>query len=163
MYNNPKTYDWKFSTRSLKKITGVKLELYEVTKLALSYSEVDFGVTCGLRTKKEQRLLVDSKRSQTMKSKHLTGDAVDVVAYLGPKAVWDLPLYCKIADAFKLAATELDIAVRWGGAWSVDPQGAKLDIRDWDSGMAEALDAYSALRTAQNRRPFIDGPHFELI
>lgn len=156
MYNNPKTYDWKFSTRSLKKITGVKLELYEVTKLALNYSEVDFGVTCGLRTKKEQRMLVDSGRSQTMKSKHLTGDAVDVVAYLGPKAVWDLPLYCKIADAFKLAAIELDVAVRWGSAWTVS------DIRNWNGTMESAQEEYISIRKSQGRKPFLDGPHFEL-
>ena len=44
--------------------------------------EADSGLTCGLRTMEEQQALVDSGASQTMKSKHLEGNAVDVVAYI---------------------------------------------------------------------------------
>jgi len=38
-----------------------------------------------------------------------------------------------------------------------------MDIRKWDGTMEEAMNAYIDLRRSQGKRPFIDGPHFELI
>ena len=49
------------------------------------------------------------------------------------------------------------VAVEWGAAWSVG------DIRHWDGTMEEAMNAYVDLRRSQGRRPFIDGPHFQII
>ena len=44
-----------------------------------------------------------------MKSKHITGEAVDVMAYIGSVVVhWEMT-YDDIADAFKLAAIEEDV------------------------------------------------------
>jgi peptidoglycan L-alanyl-D-glutamate endopeptidase CwlK len=91
-----------------------------------------------------------------MKSKHLTGHAVDLVAYLGDRISWEMNLYDDIADAMKTAAMVHDVKIRWGAAWHID------DIADWDGTMQEATDAYVELRRSQGRRPFIDGPHFEL-
>ena len=62
-----------------------------------------------------------------------------------------------IADAFKIAAEEEDVQVRWGAAWHIN------DLREWDGTMQDAMDAYIDLRRSQGRRPFIDGPHFELM
>ncbi|WP_350357189.1 M15 family peptidase, partial [Escherichia coli] len=78
-------------------------------------TEVDFGITEGLRTKERQKQLVAEGKSQTMNSRHLTGDAVDVVAWVGSQVSWDWPLYEKIAQAFKQAAAELGTAIEWGG------------------------------------------------
>ena len=39
--------------------------------------------------------------------------------------------------------------------------GQTMDI--WKATMEEAMNAYIDLRRSQNRRPFIDGPHFELM
>lgn len=147
---------WRFSKRSLNNLVGVKPELIEVTKTALELSSIDFGITCGVRTVAEQRQLVARGASQTMKSKHITGDAVDVVAYIGKRISWELTLYDNIADAFKVAALEHDVKIRWGGAWNVP------DIREWDGTMQDAMDFYIDTRRSQGRRPFIDGPHFEL-
>lgn len=147
---------WKFSRRSLQRLEGVKPELVEVTHTALQLSRIDFGVTCGLRTIQEQRELVARGASQTMNSKHITGDAVDVVAYIGSRISWELNLYDDIADAFKAAALEHDVKIRWGAAWNVP------DIREWDGTMQDAMDFYIDTRRSQGRRPFIDSPHFEL-
>lgn len=147
---------FRLSKRSLRELEGVKPELVQVVHTAIELTSVDFGVTQGLRTYEEQRQLVAKGASQTMKSKHLTGDAVDVVAYIGSRVSWELNLYDNIADAFKAAAIEHDVKMRWGAAWHIP------DIRDWDGTMQDAMMEYIDLRRSQGRRPFIDGPHFEL-
>lgn len=147
---------FKFSKRSKNKLIGVKQELVDVCNTAIELSSVDFGVTCGVRSVEEQRQLVARGASQTMKSKHITGDAVDVLAYIGSRHSWELNLYDNIADAFKAAAIEHDVTIRWGAAWHI------RDIREWDGSMQDAMNSYIDLRRSQGRRPFIDGPHFEL-
>ncbi|KLG68704.1 M15 family metallopeptidase, partial [Escherichia coli] len=85
----------KFSYRSENNLDGVKRELVAVVRRALELTEVDFGITEGLRTKERQKQLVAEGKSQTMNSRHLTGDAVDVVAYMGSQVSWNWPLYEK--------------------------------------------------------------------
>lgn len=148
---------FKLSTRSLKNLEGVKPELIEVVKFAITVTRIDFGVTEGLRTVQRQRELVAAGASQTMNSKHITGNAVDVVAYIGPRISWELNLYDDIADAMRLGAIEVGVPLKWGAAWNIP------DIREWDGTMQDAMDFYVDTRRSQKRRPFIDGPHFELI
>ena len=92
-----------------------------------------------------------------MKSKHLDGLAVDLMAYVGGRGVWELNVYDEVADAMKAAAIEEGVALRWGAAWHID------DIREWDGSMEDAMNAYVDLRRSQGKRPFIDAPHFELM
>ena len=148
---------FKLSKRSLARLEGVDERMVRVVKTAISVSKIDFGVIQGLRTIEEQRELVAKGASQTMKSKHLDGLAVDVMAYIGSRGSWELKLYYDIADAFKIAAEEEDVQVRCGAAWHIN------DLREWDGTMQDAMDAYIDLRRSQGRRPFIDGPHFELM
>lgn len=147
---------FKLSDRSMGRLEGVEPELVGVVTRAIELTKVDFGVTCGLRSKEEQRKLVESGASQTMKSKHLEGRAVDVVAYIGPRITWELNVYDDIADAFKQAADEMDVGIRWGAAWNI------YDLRGWDKTMEDAMNHYVDDRRSQGRRPFIDAPHFEL-
>ena len=148
---------FKLSQRSLDRLEGVHPDLVFCVKDAITYSKVDFGVICGMRTEAEQRELVDKGASQTMASKHLTGHAVDLMAYCGSRASWELNLYDDIADAMAQAARANNVTIRWGAAWSID------DIRSWNGTMEDAMNSYIDLRRSQGRRPFIDGPHFELI
>ena len=148
---------FKLSLRSIDRLEGVDDKLIEVVTTAIKYTKVDFGVIEGLRTIERQQELVDRGASKTMKSKHLEGKAVDLVAYIGPRVSWELNLYDDIADAMKQAATELDVAIRWGGAWTTS------NICEWQGTMEQAMTNYIDMRRLQNRRPFIDGPHFELV
>lgn len=148
--------NFRFSARSLAKLEGVHPDLVRVVHRALELSKVDFGIVEGVRTQTRQQELVNSGASQTMDSRHLTGHAVDLMAYVGDRASWELNLYDDIADAMKAAAIEFNTPIRWGGAWSV------FDIRKWNGTMAAAMNAYIDERRKQGRRPFIDGPHFEL-
>jgi len=148
---------YKLSQRSLDRLEGVDERLQAVVKSAIGATKTDFGVTCGLRTIEEQRELVAKGASKTMNSKHIGGNAVDLMAYIGSRGSWELNLYDDLADAIKEAAITLGVPVRWGAAWHIN------DIRDWDGTMEEAMNAYVDLRRSQGSRPFIDGPHFELM
>ncbi len=108
---------FKFSRSSYDKMSGVRPELVAIASRALDLSKVDFGVTEGLRSEARQRELVASGASQTTNSRHLTGHALDVVAYVGGTVSWDWPLYDRIAVAMKFAAEELGVPVEWGGDW----------------------------------------------
>ena len=150
---------FRLSQRSLDRLDGVNEQLVGVVNRAISITKVDFGVICGLRTVAEQRALVESGASLTMKSKHLVGKAVDLMAYVGSRGSWELNLYDDIADAMAESALSLGVKIRWGAAWSVP------DIAEWhDRGksMEAAMNSYIDTRRSQGRRPWIDGPHFEI-
>jgi peptidoglycan L-alanyl-D-glutamate endopeptidase CwlK len=147
---------FKLSQRSLNRLEGLDPKLVSVVKRAIELTDIDFGVTQGLRTIEEQKALVASGASKTMNSKHLDGRAVDVVAYLGSRISWEVSLYDNIANAFKAAAKELDVEIRWGAAWHIP------NIVEFDGTMEDAMNEYIDLRRSQGRRPFIDAPHFEL-
>lgn len=144
---------FKLSQRSLSRLDGVHPDLVSVVKRAIQLTEIDFGITEGLRTKERQRELVASGASKTMNSRHLTGHAVDVVAYLGSDVRWDWALYVTIAEAFQKAARELGVPIVWGGCWS------RLDlVMDIDQAIAD----YTARKRREGGRPLLDGPHYEL-
>tara|TARA_Y100000004_G_scaffold197406_1_gene271916 strand:- start:3143 stop:3595 length:453 start_codon:yes stop_codon:yes gene_type:complete len=148
---------FKLSERSLERLEGVNEKLVKVVKSAIEYTKIDFGVTCGLRTIEAQQELVNSGASQTLASKHIDGNAVDLVCYIGPRISWELNVYDDVAEAMKTAAMEHDLPIRWGAGWHVD------DIREWQGSMEELMLAYVDLRRRQGRRPFIDAPHFEVM
>ena len=147
---------FKLSQRSLDRLAGVRPELKAVVLRAIELSKVDFGVSEGLRSRETQEQYVAAGKSQTMKSKHLTGEAVDLVAYVGSNVSWELNMYDDIADAMAQAAREAGVPMRWGAAWNVP------DICEWGGTMEEAMNHYIDERRSQGRRPFIDGPHFEM-
>tara|TARA_R100000935_G_scaffold51357_1_gene77777 strand:+ start:1209 stop:1667 length:459 start_codon:yes stop_codon:yes gene_type:complete len=149
---------FKLSTRSQDRLIGVDERLVAVVQGAIHLTKVDFGVICGMRTLKEQQELVEKGASQTMKSKHLNGLAVDLMAYCGSRSSWELNLYDDIADAMSESARDVDVPIRWGAAWTVS------NIAHYQGGsMEDAMNEYIDERRSQNRRPFIDGPHFELM
>ncbi len=148
---------FKLSNRSKGRLEGVNPKLVQVVNKAIELTKVDFGVTCGMRTVEEQEKLVASGASQTMKSKHLEGRAVDLVAYIGPNITWALNKYDELADAMADAAVVYSVPIKWGAAWSVG------DISKYSGSMEDAMNEYVDLRRSQGRRPFIDAPHFEMM
>jgi len=71
---------YKLGKRSLERLIGVDERMAAVVKYAINVTKQDFSVICGLRTIEEQRALVSKGASQTMKSKHIDGLAVDLMA-----------------------------------------------------------------------------------
>lgn len=63
-----------------------------------------------------QAELVSAGKSQTMRSRHLTGHAVDLAALDETgKITWAKPAYDDLARAVKAAAQEEGVPVEWGG------------------------------------------------
>lgn len=103
--------------RSLSRLEGVHPDLVRVIKRAIELTPVDFTVLEGLRTLARQQRYVASGASRTMRSRHLTGHAVDIAPWVGGAVSWAWPLYYKLAPAVKQAAKECDVPVEWGGDW----------------------------------------------
>lgn len=129
--------------KSLEKLHGVHPDLVKVVHRAIQLTPVDFSVIEGLRTVERQRELVAHGASKTMKSRHITGHAVDLAAFVAGEIRWDWALYLQIASAMQKASAELGIPVRWGGTWK--------KLSDTPAISAKVLS-----------RSFPDGPHFEL-
>lgn len=116
------------SRKSQARLGGVHPDLVKVVKRAIEISSVDFGITEGLRSVTRQKELVAAGKSLTMNSRHLTGHAVDVVAYQNGKVSWDFGLYERIADAMFEAAKEYDITIVWGGLWTTLKDGPHFEL-----------------------------------
>jgi peptidoglycan L-alanyl-D-glutamate endopeptidase CwlK len=123
--------------RSIARLSGVHPALIAVIRRAIEISDVDFTVLEGVRSMERQKILFDGGASKTMNSRHLTGHAVDLGAYVGGEVRWEWALYQRIAKAVNAAADELAVDIVWGGDW--DDDGSEADEK--------------GLR---------DGPHFQL-
>ena len=118
---------FKLSQKSLDRLSGVHPDLVAVVKRAIEITEVDFAVLEGVRSKARQEQLYAAKATTTMNSRHLTGHAVDLGAYVG-QIRWDWPLYDRIALAMKAAALELQVAIEWGGDWKSFKDGPHFQL-----------------------------------
>ncbi|AIK68093.1 endolysin [Citrobacter phage IME-CF2] len=113
---------FKFSQKSINNLKGVKPELVKVVNRALELSTVDFGVREGLRTVEQQREYVRQGVSQTMASKHITGDAVDLYPSKLPDGWQKNPkVWLPVLEAMKKAGDELGVKLRFGINWKNDP------------------------------------------
>ena len=143
------------SARCELRLAGVHSDLVRVVRRAAEGGAM-FRVTEGMRTPERQAELVAKGASQTMNSRHLTGHAVDLAPLDNGDISWNWTHFFSLADAVADAADAEGIPLIWGGAWG------RL-VGDWPQGRAKAAQAaYVAERRAAGRKPFLDGPHFEL-
>jgi peptidoglycan L-alanyl-D-glutamate endopeptidase CwlK len=119
---------FELDPKSVEKLIGVHPELAKVVKLAAQKSPLDFIITEGVRTLERQKQLVAAGASRTLKSRHLTGHAVDLAAKVGGEVRWDWPLYAKLAQAMKDAAIELKVSIQWGGDWKTLRDGPHFQL-----------------------------------
>jgi len=119
---------YKLGERSQLRLKGVHPDLVRVVEHAIDISAVDFTVLEGLRTPERQKLLRDSGASQTLNSRHITGHAVDLGAFVDGEVRWDWPLYHQIAKAMKQAAKDLNVAIVWGGDWRTFKDGPHFEL-----------------------------------
>jgi peptidoglycan L-alanyl-D-glutamate endopeptidase CwlK len=142
------------SARCELRLAGVHEDLIRVVRNAAAGGAL-FRVEEGLRTVERQRQLVAKGASQTMASRHITGHAVDLLPLVDGQPTFDWKYYFPLADAFRAAAIAESVPVVWGGAWGQ----LMSDYANAKAGQA----AYAARMKEQGRKPFLDGPHFELF
>lgn len=119
---------FKLGKRSIERLQGVRPDLVRVVERAIDLTPVDFTVLEGLRSPERQQTLVASGASHTLNSRHITGHAVDLGAWVDNQVDWSWPLYTKIANAMKAAANELGIAIVWGGDWRTFKDGPHFEL-----------------------------------
>ena len=122
---------YSLSERSLERSKGVNPKLISLILLAIKRTPIDFGVAYmgGKRTAKEQNVLFKKRVSKCdgyeKISKHQSGDAIDLIPFVGSKAIDNKEMLSVIAGVMFSCASELGIQIRWGLDWDSDG-----DIRD---------------------------------
>ena len=136
-----KVSKFKLSERSLNSLKGVNPSLVKVVERAIELTEQDFLVLEGVRSKEQCYINygkgrtvaqcsakgVPTKYAQPslskvtwlnnpLASKHVTGNAVDLVPY--PIAWNTISKFTTISKAMKQAAKELGVDLEWGGDWT---------------------------------------------
>lgn len=147
---------YTFGEKSLKELVGVQEPLVRVTKRAIQITSQDFTVYDGGRTEAEQAAYVASGASQTMKSKHRDGKAVDLVPWVNGRPLWAWPLIYPVAWAMRQAAIELKVDITWGCVWD------KLIHEFTATGPDDMRKAGLAYNVRHPGKDFPDGPHYQL-
>ena len=105
------------TARCGQRLAGVHPDLVRVVERAAK-DGTKFRVIEGLRTMDRQAELVRAGKSQTMRSRHLTGHAVDLAALdEAGRVTWARPAYEALASQVKAAAAAEGVPVEWGGDW----------------------------------------------
>lgn len=128
----------KLDARSITRLQGVHPDLVAIVNRAAEITVQPFIITEGLRTLERQQKLVAAGASTTLRSRHLTGHAIDVAAFIdmdgtgnytsGDNIRWDWPLYKTISISMKDAAKELGLPVEWGGDWRTFKDGPHFQL-----------------------------------
>lgn len=154
---------FKLGAQSIANRNRLHPQMARVVNRAIEITTQDFIIFETLRTLDQQKAMVRKGTSRTMHSKHLKqpdgfAHAMDLVPWIGGKAVWDWEGCYRIACAVDAAATEIGVAdrIRWGGAWDRtladfgnDPESYRAEVQ-----------AYMARHPGPD---FIDGPHYEWV
>lgn len=119
---------FSFSRRSLENLKDVHPDLIRVVTRGLILSKIDFVITEGKRTLERQKELKAAGKSQTLDSKHLSGHAIDVAAYVNGEVKWEWEYYEEISHAMKRASEELTIPLKWGGDWDTFKDGVHFEL-----------------------------------
>ena len=119
---------FRLSTRSRRRLEGVHEDLKRVVEAAILVTSVDFLVLEGVRTLERQKALYAAGATRTMNSRHLTGHAVDLGAWVDGEVMWRWPLYLKIAAAMKAAGKRLDVKIVCGADWKKFPDGPHFEL-----------------------------------
>jgi peptidoglycan L-alanyl-D-glutamate endopeptidase CwlK len=119
----------QLSTRDLTRLQGVHPDLVRVVTRAAEVTPLPFMVIEGVRTRARQAELLRKGKSTTMRSRHLTGHAVDLVPLADVDDDGDLDVswrwhdYHRLAPVIKAVAVELGVPLEWGGDWRGFPDG----------------------------------------
>lgn len=128
---------YKLGTKSKKRLVGVNPVLAYVVVKAIERTKQDFSVFEGVRMTKRQKMLYMTGQSKTLRSKHLTGNAVDLVVWKNGRLYWDNveEEYHEINKAMKEVIIELGLSdvIVWGyDKWGWDMPHYQIYDREYD-------------------------------
>jgi peptidoglycan L-alanyl-D-glutamate endopeptidase CwlK len=109
------------TARDKERLKGVHGDLVRIVERAAEMRS--FMVVQGLRTMEEQRRLYLLGKSKTMRSRHLTGHAVDLAPLVDldgdgdQELSWNPDHFWPISEAMLGASEYLKIPIIWGGSW----------------------------------------------
>lgn len=112
------------------RVEGVNPELVALLADLREETGIPFIVTEGLRDADRQARLVASGASQTMNSKHIPGNALDI-GIMNPDGSinYDFEAYRPLGNAFKRLAEERGLSnAVWGGDWESLRDGVHFQL-----------------------------------
>ena len=157
MIELPSPSGFDFAGKSLAEMAGVHWEITVASHLLIRVSPVDFCFHDGLRSKAEQERNVYKGVSRTLETKHLTGDAGDLVPWVDGKLTWEVAPCIELARAMQKVVRFLGTSQTWGGVWD-RPLEALSD--DLEREVALYRERYRA-KHGDKKKPLFDGVHFE--
>lgn len=117
------------TSRDEERLKGVHPDLVRVVRRAAAempdcpQGGLRFMVVEGLRTRERQAQLLKQGATTTMRSRHLTGHAIDLAPILDTdgdgdvELSWHWPHFHRLAGYIKAAAMAEGVRVEWGGDW----------------------------------------------
>lgn len=129
----PSAIPVEFNPQSVERLNAadprLRDMLTEVERRAMERG-IDFEISETARDPQRQAELVAAGKSQTMNSKHLTGNAADIYV-VGPDGQpnWDFAAYQPVADIAKEVAAERGYNdFVWGGDWNTLKDGVHFQL-----------------------------------
>ena len=117
-----------YGAKSKANLATVHEDLQRVMEEAIKDAPYDFSITEGLRSLERQKQLFADKKSSTMKSRHLTGHAVDVAIIIDGRANWEMDKYKELATHVEAVALSLGVAIECGAFWQRFPDGPHIEL-----------------------------------
>ncbi len=112
------------SQRDRSRLFGVHPDLVRVVEHASGICTSEFIVVEGLRTLEKQREYFQAGKSKTMRSRHLTGHAVDLAPMVDTdhdgdlELSWSMKDFLPLHEAMEAAGREVNVRIEWGGDWT---------------------------------------------
>jgi peptidoglycan L-alanyl-D-glutamate endopeptidase CwlK len=151
-----------FSKSSLSKLEGVDFKLRLLAEKVLKISPIDFAITEGVRTKKEQQLLFKHGKSKcdgiNSISKHQEGKAIDICPVINGKLD-----YTAETDLFFIVGLFYIKAIEIRNIYGLEER-YNLDYDDlyWGFDITIRTGALWDNNSIKGNK-FVDGYHIELI
>lgn len=122
---------------SLERRKGVHPELLRVADAVLQKAPWPLRITEGLRSLERQKQLLAAKATKTLRSRHLTGHAIDVVPYIDldrdgkieTEELYNKRLYEILIPIAKDVAGDLGVHITFGHDWGWDSPHWELNRR----------------------------------
>lgn len=108
---------FKYTKRDLARLKQAHPDLQKVFFRVEKITNVPLQVLEVKRSLEQQKIEVAEGSSTTLRSRHLTGHAVDVVPLINGKPSFAWPAYYPLAAIIKRAAKEVNVPIEWGGDW----------------------------------------------